>query len=257
MEELISRISRKISEEQEGEIWITKLDFDYAYGQIKSNDTTKNLCIFTVTGEEFTGYYPFLKGFYGLADIPTIFQERIERTLEFKLPAWLDDIIIVTNGTIEKHESETKETMEKLDEAGYRLHLKKCEFFKKEVEWVGHKINQDGIRPLQDKLEAITKRNEKRKRTKILSGSNTIFVKVYQKSISTDRYTQKITEKTKRIDLDRRTHKSVQQIKEINHPIAMPSALQLELRKYPNNRCKYKGARGSGLHCGKNKKMEI
>ena len=48
MEELISRISRKISEEQEGEIWITKLDFDYAYGQIKLNETTRNLCNFTV-----------------------------------------------------------------------------------------------------------------------------------------------------------------------------------------------------------------
>ena len=75
MEELISRISRKISEEQEGEIWITKLDFDYAYGQIKLDDQTKNLCIFTVTGGEFTGYYRFLKGFFGLADIPTIFPE--------------------------------------------------------------------------------------------------------------------------------------------------------------------------------------
>ena len=74
MEELISRISRKISEEQEGEIWITKLDFDYAYGQIKLNENTRNLCIFTVTGGEFTGYYRFLKSFYGLADIPTIFQ---------------------------------------------------------------------------------------------------------------------------------------------------------------------------------------
>ena len=73
MEELISKISRKISEEKEGEIWLTKLDFDYAYGHIKLDDETKNLCIFTITGEEFTGYYRFLKGFYGLADIPTIF----------------------------------------------------------------------------------------------------------------------------------------------------------------------------------------
>ena len=165
MEELISRISRKISEEQEGEIWITKLDFDYAYGQIKLDDQTKNLCIFTVTGGEFTGYYRFLKGFYGLADIPTIFQDRIDKTLEFKHPAWLDDIIIVTKGTVEKHETEIKETMKKLEEAGYRLHPKKCEFFKKEAEWVGHKIDQEGIRPLQDKLEAITKipipKNEK------------------------------------------------------------------------------------------------
>ena len=34
MEELISRISRKISEGEDGEILATKLDFDYAYGQI-------------------------------------------------------------------------------------------------------------------------------------------------------------------------------------------------------------------------------
>ena len=114
MEELKSRISRKISEEQEEEIWITKLYFDYAYGQIKLNENTKNLCIFIVTGGEFTGYYRFLKGFYGLADIPTLFQERIDRTLEFKHPAWLDDIIIVTKPIIEKHESEVKETMRNL-----------------------------------------------------------------------------------------------------------------------------------------------
>ena len=49
--------------------------------------------------------------------------------------------------------------MRKLDEAGYRLHPKKCEFFKKEAEWVGHQTNQDEITQLQDKLEAITKIN--------------------------------------------------------------------------------------------------
>ena len=79
----------------------------------------RNLWIVTVTGREFTGYYRFLKGFYGLADIPTIFQERIDKTLEFKHPAWLDDIIIVTKGSAEKHEAEIKETMKELAEAGY------------------------------------------------------------------------------------------------------------------------------------------
>ena len=87
MEELISRISRKISEGKEGEILATKLDFDYAYGQIKLDENTKNLCIFTVTGGDFTGHYRFLKGCYGLADIPKIFQERIDTTLEHKHPA--------------------------------------------------------------------------------------------------------------------------------------------------------------------------
>ena len=61
MEELISRISRKISEEKEGEIWPTKLDFENAYGQIKLDDETPNLCIFTIMGGEFRGYYRFWK----------------------------------------------------------------------------------------------------------------------------------------------------------------------------------------------------
>ena len=43
--------------------------------------------------------------------------------------------------------------MKKLEEPGYRLKQKKCEFFKKSrIDWT-----QNRIRPLQDKLEAITK----------------------------------------------------------------------------------------------------
>ena len=54
----------------------------------------------------------------------------------------------------------------------------KSEFFKKEAEWIGHKIDQNGIRPLQDKLEAITKieQTKNEKETKVVSGSKTIFV---------------------------------------------------------------------------------
>ena len=34
------------------------------------------------------------KGLYGLADIPTIFQEKIDRTLGYCIPVWLEDILI-------------------------------------------------------------------------------------------------------------------------------------------------------------------
>ena len=46
----MSPISRKISEGSDCKISATKFDFDYAYGQIKLDENTKNLCIFTVTG---------------------------------------------------------------------------------------------------------------------------------------------------------------------------------------------------------------
>ena len=65
MEQLISRISRKISEEKEGEIWLTKLDFNYAYGQIKLDDETQNLCILCIynhCGRRIHGILPFFKG---------------------------------------------------------------------------------------------------------------------------------------------------------------------------------------------------
>ena len=187
MEELRSRISRKISEVEDGEIVAMKLDFDYAYGQIKLNEETRDLCIFTVTGGEFTGYYHFLKRFYGQADIPTTFQERIDKTLEYKHPAWLDDLIIVTKGDVKELEAEVKETMKKLDNEGYRLSPKKCEFFKREIEWVGHKIDQQGIQQLQDKLEAITKMNKQTNGKELKSFLGTIqnFSK-YNENLSTN-----------------------------------------------------------------------
>ena len=56
--------------------------------------------------------------------------------------------------------------MKKLGKAEYRPNPKKGEFFKKEIEWFGHKIDQHGLRPLQGKLKAMTKldtpKNEKK-----------------------------------------------------------------------------------------------
>ena len=92
----------------------------------------------------------FPKSFYGLADISTIFQERTDTTLKHKQPTMLDDIVIVTKGNIEKHEMEVRDTIEKLENARYRLNPEKGEFFKKEIVLVGHKLDQQGIRPLQD-----------------------------------------------------------------------------------------------------------
>ena len=95
-----------------------------------------------------------------MADIPTIFQEKIDQTLENNHPAWLDDILVVTKGTKEQHKRELIDVLTKLENAGYRLSENKFEFLKSEIEWVGHKIDQNGIRPLQDELKAIQELKE-------------------------------------------------------------------------------------------------
>ena len=155
MEELITRISRKIAVSSADENWISNFDLDYAYGQLILSRAARTLCMFAVTGGNFTGYYRFLKGFHGLADIPTIFQGNNDQTLENKHPAWLDDIIVVTKGSKEEHMKELIDVLTKLENVGYRLSETKSEFFKTEIEWIGHPIEQAGIRSLQDKLLAI------------------------------------------------------------------------------------------------------
>ena len=103
MEELISKILAKITK-GEGKIWMSKIDLDYAYGQAKMSEEAANHCVFSIIGGDFTRPYRFKKGFYGLSDSPTMFQEHIDNVLKFKTTVWLDDIICVTNGSIEDHE---------------------------------------------------------------------------------------------------------------------------------------------------------
>ena len=129
--ELVSKISAKITD-GEGEIWMSKIDLDYAYGQAKLSKEAAKHCVFLNIGGELTGHYRFKKGFYGLSDILTVFLEQIDRVLEFKTPVWLYDIIFVTNGSIEEHEKEVREVLMKLQNAGYRASEKKTELLKKE-----------------------------------------------------------------------------------------------------------------------------
>ena len=62
-----------------------------------------------------------------MADIPTMFQEKIDRTLEYSTPAWLDDIIVVTRGDQKEQQNKLFDVSKKLEDAGYRASEKKVE----------------------------------------------------------------------------------------------------------------------------------
>ena len=108
----------------------------------------------------FTGYYGFLKGFHGLADIPTILQGKKTNTGK-RTPSLLDDIIVVTKGSKQKHMDELIDVPTKVENAEYSLGENKSELLKIELEWIGHNIDQNGIRPLLDKLLAIKSAEKK------------------------------------------------------------------------------------------------
>ena len=106
-----------------------------------------------------TGLYRLKTGFYGLMDMPAEFQKAIDCTLAGldNTFCFLDDILIVGRGGIEKHLDLVRKCLIKLDQENLRINLPKCHFAKEKVESLGHNITQSGITPLSNKTDAIGK----------------------------------------------------------------------------------------------------
>ena len=117
MEELLNQISVEVTKDRTKELRTSKIDLDCFYGQMMLSEDTSRQCVFAFTGKNFGDYYRFKKRFYGIADIPTIFQEKIKRLLEFCTPAWLDDIIVVTR---EEQKKSRKEIIRRIEKIGKR-----------------------------------------------------------------------------------------------------------------------------------------
>ena len=77
MEELVKQILVEITRDRTVQLLISKIDLDYPYGQMKLAEETSRQCVFAITGAKFSGCHRFKKGFYSLAYIPTIFQEKL------------------------------------------------------------------------------------------------------------------------------------------------------------------------------------
>ena len=131
----------------------------YAYSQLKLHCDTARHCNFNIISGDVTGTYRFKTGFYGLTDMPAEFQKAINSTLAGldNTFCFLDDILMVTRGGIEKHLDLVRKCLIKLDQENLRINLAKCHFAKEKIEWLGYNITQSGVTPLSNKRDAIGK----------------------------------------------------------------------------------------------------
>ena len=106
------------------QLFMSKIDLDYAYGQMKLSEETSRQFVFALIGGNFSGYYRFKKGFTDLPTYPQL-SKKNDRTLGYCTPAWLDDIIIITRGNKYDHERKLVDVLNKLEKAGYRASKKK------------------------------------------------------------------------------------------------------------------------------------
>ena len=130
----------------------TTLDIRIGYYHIGLSENSKGKTAFVTP----FGKYQFEAVPFGLAQAPAYFQQLIsivlQRCSEFAM-GYLDDIIFSKNEA--EHLEHIEIIFQKLKEAGLKLKESKCDFFKKEIHYLGHLISDEGIYPLPEKLNTI------------------------------------------------------------------------------------------------------
>ena len=128
------------------------MDLSQAYQQLELDEESKKY----TTINTHIGLFKYNRLPYGIASTPGIFQCTIGRLLQ-RIPqvvVRIDDIL-VTGKTRDKHLENLKKVLTRLDKARIRLKLKKCVFLQAQVVYLGHRINRDGIQPIEGNVRAI------------------------------------------------------------------------------------------------------
>ena len=109
--------------------------------------------------------------------------------------SFIDDILI-TAPTEEKHLELLEEVLRRLDKAGLRIKLKKCQFLQSSVRYLGHVIDKHGLHPLPDKVEAIKDAPTPRSIQELKShfGSTHILWEIFTKFINHSFSSLQVTE---------------------------------------------------------------
>ena len=124
------------------------LDLRSGYYHIGLSHSAKPKTAFVISD---MGKYEFNRVPFGLAQAPAHFQKLINEVLtdcNFAM-GYLDDIIIFSK-TEEEHLEHLETIFNRIREAGLKLKLQKCSFFKKHIQYLGHLISDDGIQPLPE-----------------------------------------------------------------------------------------------------------
>ena len=86
---------------------------------------------------------------FGLTNAPSTFMRTMNNCFQDLLDTcvvvFLDDILIFSK-TMEDHERDIQKVLERLCRNKFYAKLKKCEFFKSSVTFLGHDISKDGVR---------------------------------------------------------------------------------------------------------------
>lgn len=134
----------------------TSLDLHAGYWQLGVAEEDKPKTAFTTR----RGLFQFCRMPFGLCNAPSTFQRLMNCVLRgltwVCCLVYLDDVIIFTRGSVARHVVELAVVLERLAEAGLSLKATKCTFAATSMEYLGHDLTPEGIKPTSRLVKAVT-----------------------------------------------------------------------------------------------------
>ena len=135
--------------------WFTSLDLASGYHQIEMAEEDKEKTAFICS----KGLYEYNVMPFGLKNAPGTFQRVMDEILKECMDddyvvVYLDDIMIYSE-SFKEHIRHVEEVLRRIRKASLILKLKKCKFGSDKIEFLGHEIGRNGIKPGELKVKKI------------------------------------------------------------------------------------------------------
>jgi hypothetical protein len=145
----------ELLEKYETSKWFTSLDLAAGYHQIEMEELDKEKTAFICS----KGLYEYNVMPFGLRNAPGTFQRVMDKILKEYIDkfvvVYIDDIMIYSN-SFEDHLTHLNKVLKRLKDNNLIIKLKKCRFAEENIEFLGHVIGKDGIKPDPNKIIKIT-----------------------------------------------------------------------------------------------------
>eukprot|EP00253_Pinus_taeda_P017986 PITA_17986 len=132
----------------------SKIDLRSGYHQIRIKDEDIAKTAFRTR----YGHYEFVVLPFGLTNAPATFMclmnNIFHQYLDRFVLIFIDDILVYSR-TMEEHQEHLRRVLQTLREHQLYAKFSKCDFFKEEIQYLGHVITKEGITVDQEKIKAI------------------------------------------------------------------------------------------------------
>lgn len=103
------------------------------------------------------GLFEFVRMPFGLKNAAQAFQRLMDSVCQGldSTFVYIDDILVASEDST-THEQHLRQLFQRLKEQGLVINVAKCRFGQETLDFLGHQITSTGIRPLPEKVEAVT-----------------------------------------------------------------------------------------------------